>query len=76
MYKFIAMTDELPDNGNISQFVKKLEDLGCVISGQHENIGVITGDSPVPLNELKVDGLLIDPDEEKKMVADPDSDIQ
>jgi len=79
MNKFIALIN---DNGliSINDIVTELEDKGCVLTGVHKTIGVISGDSSLSIQELKdlrIPGIKeISEDKEKQLIAPPDSDIQ
>ena len=79
MNKFIAL---ITDSGliGINDIVTELEQNGCVLTGVHKTIGIISGDSPLSLQELKdlnIPGIEeISEDEKKQMIAPPDPEIQ
>ena len=75
MYKFISIIDGTKI-ADFDEFVERLESLGCTVKDKHKLIGVIAGECPMHPSEIKIEGLTAEEDTIKKVIADPESDIQ
>lgn len=54
--------------GEFDHFVSELEKLKCVVNGKLRSIGIITGESPIPLSKIKIEGLIVEKDGVKKAI--------